>query len=472
MKSFAVTCLSAAAVATVAVGGVTAGQFLSGGGTQPEDVLPANTVAFAKLDFDPSAGQKLNALRLLHKFPSITTHGNDLKATVVSGLLEDNAFGLDYAKDIAPWMGDRAAAAILPAPGTDDNITPILVLEFTDRQRMTAALDKVSAHRPGKHEPFDYAVRDSYVFLGDDQGELNRAVAARRVLSDDATFAADKASVDGENQVALGWVDIGSVYDLTPESERGGFAASLGSAEPSGRFVAGVHVEPGYVEMTGRTHGLKAAGVEDIAGSEPGTGLVTDFPADMTGVMSVTNLGPAAAELWKRLGSDGHLGLDSEAKTLGLDMPADLVAALGEESAIGLRFNADSIWDIDFVGRVRTNDADRAMLATKALTKDEPDIRLRRTGEGYAVASSSELAAASTDGNKALGYNPRFRGAVKDADTANALLYVDIAGLVDNLLTSPGEKRDRMNLAPLSALGISATGTPENGEVTARLTFR
>ena len=54
-----------AAVVVAAGAGWAVGTYLGGGGTQPEDVMPDTLVAFADVDLDPSAEQKLNLVRLL-----------------------------------------------------------------------------------------------------------------------------------------------------------------------------------------------------------------------------------------------------------------------------------------------------------------------------------------------------------------------------------------------------------------------
>ena len=72
--------VTAAVIGGAAFGGWQLQQFLSGGGPQPEDVLPASTVAFASIDLDPGAGQKLAAYQLLKKFPDAhVTDQTDLK---------------------------------------------------------------------------------------------------------------------------------------------------------------------------------------------------------------------------------------------------------------------------------------------------------------------------------------------------------------------------------------------------------
>ena len=64
--------IAALAVLLVAgAGGAFAYSRLAGGGDQPATVLPSTAVAYARIDLDPSAGQKVNAIRFLMKFPSV-----------------------------------------------------------------------------------------------------------------------------------------------------------------------------------------------------------------------------------------------------------------------------------------------------------------------------------------------------------------------------------------------------------------
>ncbi len=60
-------------------GAVFAVQQLSGGGAQPADVLPGDAYGYVRLDIDPSAGQKIAAVRFLDKLPQVrdTLGGDD-----------------------------------------------------------------------------------------------------------------------------------------------------------------------------------------------------------------------------------------------------------------------------------------------------------------------------------------------------------------------------------------------------------
>ena len=101
------------------IGGVTvAVRGLSGGGAQPEDALPGGAFAFAKVDLDPSAGQKINAMRFLRKFPALrdkVSLNGDLREALFESVSESAGWEkLDFDKDVEPWLGSRVAIAAYP----------------------------------------------------------------------------------------------------------------------------------------------------------------------------------------------------------------------------------------------------------------------------------------------------------------------------------------------------------------------
>lgn len=85
--------LVAIVVGTATVGGGwLAFSRLNGGGPQPESVLPSDTVAFAKFDLNPSAGQKVAAVRFALRFPEAkgkVTEQSDLRKVAFEQLQED-----------------------------------------------------------------------------------------------------------------------------------------------------------------------------------------------------------------------------------------------------------------------------------------------------------------------------------------------------------------------------------------------
>ena len=502
MKGLITVGVSVVGVGAVVAGSLAASAFLSGGGTQPEDVLPASTIGFVKVDLNPSASQKLNVLRLMSRFPDVKTQGEDLKATVVESMLDGSGIGLDYEKDIEPWLGDRAAVAALPAtrPDATEPVTPLVVIEFTDEDAMSAALDKAEktmvadheammssigggsdATAPGtipspaekqqKYDPFDYAVRGSYVLLSAQQAAVDAMATAEEVLADTETFSADEAAIDGGDQIVLAWLDVHAAYQAVPEDERADFAEQFGSARPAGRMVLGVHAEPDAIEAVGRTIDLEAAGAEALAAGGSGTGLITDLPTTTDVAFSATGLGDLAVDLWDRHAADPYLDLADEAEQLGLEMPEDLDVVLGEEAALGV--DLKDLQDLDFsaTARVRTAQPDRALEILEILAgTSAEEFHFGPAPEGFVAGIDRQDLAKASDGDRSLGAEPRFSNALPAADEASVALYVDIASLVDSLHALDEDAMPEF--APLEAFGATATGEAGNGSITMRLTFR
>ena len=96
--------VAAVVVVALTVAGVAVVNAMGGGGAQPEDVLPANAMAFSKLDLNPSAGQKLAAYQLISKFPKakekVTSEDTSIKESIFgsafTGSTEKGGLGLDY----------------------------------------------------------------------------------------------------------------------------------------------------------------------------------------------------------------------------------------------------------------------------------------------------------------------------------------------------------------------------------------
>ena len=83
-------------VAALVLGGgaVFAVQQLSGGGAQPADVLPGDAYGYLRLDIDPSAGQKIAAVRFLDKLPQVRdTLGGDDPRKKLWELITDGGLG-------------------------------------------------------------------------------------------------------------------------------------------------------------------------------------------------------------------------------------------------------------------------------------------------------------------------------------------------------------------------------------------
>jgi hypothetical protein len=143
---------SALAVAGIGVGAAYAAGALGGGGSQPDRLVPATAVGYVSLDLDPSLGQKVDALRFLRRFPSARASlgsTDDIRKWFFDQAVADDRSlsGLNYDRDVKPWIGDRFAVAALPgAAGREPSA--LVVLQVTDEGKAKAGLAKLVS-KPG-----------------------------------------------------------------------------------------------------------------------------------------------------------------------------------------------------------------------------------------------------------------------------------------------------------------------------------
>jgi hypothetical protein len=454
----------AAVVAGVLVlggAGYAVAEYLSGGGTQPEEVLPADTLAFVRLDLDPAAGQKMALMGLLEEFPDLDAEGDGaLEQRLLDPLLDLGGITLDYAADVEPWLGDRLAVAAVPAEGTEAGVAPVLALAVDDMTRMADTLDRVQ-----ESTAFGFAVRDGYVLITDTQERADGLVAAEDTLADDADFTGDRAALDGD-QIALAWADLSAAQDALAAAAPGSVTVT---APLTGRLILGLHVEADAVEVVGLD--FSASDVRVPAG-EP-TRLVQDLPEDTLAALAVAGVGDQVVAAWEEFEAAGAPAEFEEAlDQLGLDLPEDLRALLGTDLVVAAFGDpADPLLG----ARVRSEDPDAALSVLDGLV-DSPDRGLPLVSapapDGFVVGTDrTGLDRVLTDGG--LGDTDAFRAAVPEADSATAVGYVDLGSLVDQLIAQGGETgQEAARFAAVEALGFSASGTDEGGRFVLRITTR
>src|SRR4051794_21685062 len=153
------------AVVGLAAGGWFAYSALSGGGTQPESVVPSTAAAYAELDLDPAAGQKIAAFRFLRRFPdlgrtlsSTKDLGNSLAGAAFDGSTSDED-SVSFDRDLKPWVGSRAAVAIVPTSG--GKYTYELAVQVKDDALARQLLPKLAAKNKKSNADNDAFSEDS-----------------------------------------------------------------------------------------------------------------------------------------------------------------------------------------------------------------------------------------------------------------------------------------------------------------------
>src|SRR4051794_16238734 len=114
-------------------------------GAQPAEALPDSTLGYVSLDLDPSGGQKIEALKLARKFPGFKDKvglktDDDVRRWFFDQLADDSGCPIDFAEDVAPWLGSRVAMA---AVGRDEPF-PVVVVQTSDADKADAGLRKIT----------------------------------------------------------------------------------------------------------------------------------------------------------------------------------------------------------------------------------------------------------------------------------------------------------------------------------------
>lgn len=190
----AVVVASVLAVALVLGGGAFAAyRVFASSGPQADEALPASTVALVTLDLDPSAKQKVEAIKTIRKFPSLKKElgldvDDDLREWVFKKFTDSgDCKSLDYAKDIEPWIGKRIALGAVDLEAKQ--VTPVIALQVTDRAAAKRDFAKlVKCSDPG--DDFAFTVGKDYLIASDSEANAKKIVAAaeKSTLADSASY--------------------------------------------------------------------------------------------------------------------------------------------------------------------------------------------------------------------------------------------------------------------------------------------
>ena len=443
------TSLAASTAAVVLFGAGAAygvGHYLSGGGQQPEEVLPANAVAVVKLDLDPAFGQKKALYDLSRKLPGVKAKGvGSLKDDLLRSLFPATKTGMSYDRDIKPWLGDRVAIAAVPDTSRT-GFSPVAAVQFTDKDKARKAL-RLAAIRASTTDPFAFTFTGDYALIAKTQAAADRDAAASTHLSDISGYKRAGASLDGD-QIAVAWADLKRVYAAVPKALGTSF---LGVAKPTGAVVIGVHADSHFLEVQGRSvdgGGLVTAG--------KGGNLLASFPDDTAVALEATGLGTTVTKAFGAVSKT----LAPMASRYALHLPGDLGVLLGDDLAVGA-FGDLTASSPTVAARVRTRQPARALavLDRIAAAGDAPPFTTKTEAGGYRVGTDPAAIAALSTGH--LGQTASFMRALPDAGSASMAVYLSFANLP---VPRPSD------LKGLDALGVTVDGA--SGSFRLRLTVR
>lgn len=466
---------AAVAVLLLLVGGgaVAAYQTLNGGGTQPDQVVPANAIAFAKLDLNPSASQKIAAARFLHRIPKLGTGfvgSSDWRQAMFQALSSDGSIpsGVDYNRDVKPWLGKRAAIAVLPTL-KDGDPEVLLVFQSTDDAKARAGIARFGADN-------GVSFYRGYAVVAETQQEADAAVSSAKAanLSGNAHYQADLKQL-GSLGVASGWADLGAASKLAASAaSAAGSSAAAGQLMGSGRLAFTVRMTSNSADLIGKFYGL--SGPASVAAPDLGGLPATSAIAAAAGVN-----GAAIDQMWKQyrdllgefvaLSNPDEMGvppdpddvLDSLQQEFGVRLPDDLKTLLG--SGISVSVDAHGLAGGStpkFAVQTHTDGAaavqvmDNIRHAMENAGTDFP-VSYRATPTGLLVASDPDyLATINAGSSPKLSGLASFGQALPDRAGATEAVFVNLDAIAAELRTQGESSDDLKTLEAFSAVGLTA----------------
>ena len=485
-----------------------------GSGASPTEALPSGTLAYASVDLDPSGSQKIEAFRMLEKFPAIKEElgGFDAQDDIRRKIFEEaDCEGLDYDADVAPWIGTTFAVAAVDAG--EEQPSPVGVLEVTDAGAAEDGLATL-AECEGGDATSGFVVEGDWAIVAETEEIAQQVVDATAdgTLADNSTYQEWTEQVGDPGVVSMyASPDVGPVLAELMASELGAQGASATSSATESGAASAVATTPtpevpeellqAFEDFEGAAGTVRFAdgGVElEFAADQLEEAMMT-MPSAEGATVDVVGTLPAetafayaaalpegwAQALLETLPSYGipqeqiDQGLAQAEAQTGLSLPEDLETLLGEQFALSFGGDLDIEQLVNSgdptglpVGMKVRGDADgiNGVMDKLGTSSGMPEWFETETSGDTVAWSLNPDYRETLAGDGGLADSETFQDVVPEADRAGNVVYVDFdAG---DWLTglSQGDQEAQANLEPLSALGISSWLEDGTSHGTLRLT--
>jgi hypothetical protein len=283
-------------------------------GTLPEEVVPAATAAFARINLTPGYSQRLKFEALLAKFSPSASGGGNGNGKALDELKRSFLHDLDAQvpyEEVSSWFGDRLGVGLW----TESSRRPVVLLALASKDDAKARQTLTKVREESGTDRFGFTVSAGYALVAraehDSQAAADAAAAAARkgTLASNPDFRAALAGLPAD-QALIGWADLAQTSALATAMVTDQ-AKELGPADAA-PAVPGLQQRKGFVVT-----GVKAVdnGIEirsRAIGTEPSTVTTTDIrpqldalPKDCAvaavvsgGMSDLAAFGPLTGMLW------------------------------------------------------------------------------------------------------------------------------------------------------------------------------
>lgn len=494
----------------VVAGGAWAATSFFSTGAQPAEALPASTVAYFSVDLDPSGGQKIEAIKTLRKFPGFVDEvdlqaDDDLRERFFEEMTSSGECeGLDYGADVEPWLGSRAAMAMVDLG--EDEPTPVGVVQTTDSGKaedgLGSLVDACGGGEDAEGDVGGWVVDGDWIVLAETKEIAQQVVDA----ADGSTLAADasfgewtgEAGDDGVMSVYVGkgvtkFLDelgvMGPMGGMgmmgTPGSpmDEGALSGSAGSEEEIpdelrqmiddfDGMAATVRFDDGAVEIEYAMSNYQPD-LTKYVDSRTGADMVAGLPDDTLAAFGLSleeGWAGAMLDYVKATLPEDSASIDEQLAQLeaetGLALPEDLETLLGEglTVSLGAGLDPDAVanggpGEVPVGIRIDGDPDEIQAVLDKIAAQAGPELAdyLQVTeGDGYAVLALQEGYRGDLEEGGSLGDSAAYAEVV-EVDEAQSVLFVDFDADNDWLVRLTGDSPEvSKNLEPLSAFGMSS----------------
>lgn len=368
------------------------GDEASGAGDGLARLAPAASVFFLETTVKPDGDERRELDALVEK----VAPGQDVDDLVRRAL--DGSDDLDYARDVEPWLGERAALAVTGA-GTGERPDAAGLVETTDPEKALAAVRKQLKGRIAErsHEGVTYVVAsekqtaagivDETLVVGT-EGALKAVVDASKGdgLDTNPEFERTTSAVD-EDALSVLWADARRAVELARTVE-GVDAEGLEAFREAvarrelGTVAAGLTASATAIELRG------AAVTKDGGGQDEAAATLAALPSGSWIAMGLGDVGRSLTDGLDGLmgltgpGFDVRSGFEQLERQTGIDVQRDLLAWMGQS---GLFVRGTSLTDIGGALVVRSRDpaaTSRALAKARELLSEAGGKALPLTGAG------------------------------------------------------------------------------------------
>lgn len=432
------------------------------------NVLPDNPLAVATIDLNPAAPDQLAVKDLVEKFPEFTdglniTEGNYKKALVEFATKNTEDFAWS---DVEPWLGDSITFAAYSSTEEQD-ATPLIAIQHKDAGK---AEEFAKKHIAKEGSDSKYQIVDDHLLVSTSGDLPDSAEVKKAPLANNEGFKADMAKLSSGSLLTF-WGTAEGLKEVAAQTGGGLGGALSGPTDLVGRLAFGVRVEEGSLVLNGV--GWQETKLDKM---EPVTDLIGNLPGDAAGVFGGSVNQSGLDQGWKQLEQQHQTEVLEQ---FGISSKEDFKALIGQQVAFYVpQSTLDALGGgsgaaAPTVGlAVKTDDAATHQRILDKLAQQLPQGLGHHT-EGdkvYSIwnGSAEELAKPASK----LSDNESYKKVIKDPSNAHAIVFVNVASIVDGL---PGLAReDKLTaLTKLDAVGLVGKVVDDHySSFTLRVSFR